>query len=76
MRSLRCPNGECLVAGVGNVIRHGFYQTSTGKRRRYLCRGCRKTTCSNACIRTDGENPDAQFAHNNGVHGKIPLVSR
>jgi transposase-like protein/IS1 family transposase len=47
MRSLRCPNRECPVAGVGNIIRHGFYQTSSGKRRRYLCRSCRKTFCSN-----------------------------
>jgi transposase-like protein len=47
MKSLRCPNRECPLAGAGGIIRHGFYQTSSGKRRRYLCRSCRKTFCSN-----------------------------
>jgi transposase-like protein len=47
MKSLRCPNRECPLAGVGNIIRHGFYQTSSGKRRRYLCRSCGKTFCAN-----------------------------
>ena len=48
MKSLRCPNRECPLAGVGSIIRHGFYQTRSGKRRRYLCRSCGKTFCSNA----------------------------
>jgi transposase-like protein len=47
MKSLKCPNRECPLAGVGNIIRHGFYQTSSGKRRRYLCRSCGKTFCAN-----------------------------
>jgi transposase-like protein len=47
MKSLRCPNRECPLAGVGNIIRHGFYQTSSGKRRRYLCWSCGKTFCAN-----------------------------
>jgi transposase-like protein len=36
------------AGGVGSIIRHGFYQTSSRKRRRYLCRSCGKTFCSNA----------------------------
>jgi transposase-like protein len=30
-----------------SIILHGFYQTHSGKRRRYLCRICEKTFCSN-----------------------------
>jgi transposase-like protein/IS1 family transposase len=36
------------AGGVGSIIRHGFYQTTSRKRRRYLCRSCGKTFCSNA----------------------------
>src|SRR4030095_5716702 len=50
MKSVSCPNRECPLsrdAGAGNIILHGFYQTNSGKRRRYLCRICEKTFCSN-----------------------------
>ena len=50
MKSVRCPNRECPLsrdAGAGSIILHGFYQTNSGKRRRYLCRICEKTFCSN-----------------------------
>jgi transposase-like protein len=36
-----------LSAGTGSTIRHGFYNTSSGKRRRYRCRTCGKTFCAN-----------------------------
>jgi transposase-like protein len=29
------------------VIRHGFYRTKGGKRRRYRCRKCGQTFCAN-----------------------------
>jgi transposase-like protein/IS1 family transposase len=51
MKSLSCPNSECLLskdAGAGNIIRYGFNSTTYGKRRRYRCRTCGKTFCSNA----------------------------
>jgi len=32
--------------GSGNIIRHGFYRTRCGKRRRYRCVGCGKTFSS------------------------------
>src|SRR4029434_4253915 len=51
MKSVSCPNRECPLsreAGAGSIILHGFYQTNSGKRRRYLCRTCEKTFCSNA----------------------------
>jgi transposase-like protein len=30
-----------------SIIRHGFYNTDSGKRRRYRCRTCGKTFCAN-----------------------------
>jgi transposase-like protein len=50
MKNVSCRNRECRLsrdAGGGSIIRHGFYQTHSGKRRRYLCRICAKTFCSN-----------------------------
>jgi transposase-like protein len=49
MTSLTCPNRHCPPAGKGDlgaIIRHGFYMTRWGKRRRYQCRNCGKTFCS------------------------------
>jgi transposase-like protein len=51
MKSLSCPNTECALskdAGAESIIRHGVYKTKSGKRRRYRCRTCGKTFCSNA----------------------------
>ena len=51
MKSLSCPNRECSDAGkrsAAGVIRHGFYKTRRGKRRRYRCRSCGKTFCANS----------------------------
>jgi transposase-like protein/IS1 family transposase len=47
MKSLDCPNRHCHPPGKrGVVIRHGFYKTRWGKRRRYQCQDCGKTFCS------------------------------
>jgi transposase-like protein/IS1 family transposase len=49
MKSLSCPNRHCPPSGkgdIGAIIRHGFYTTRWGKRRRYQCRTCGKTFCS------------------------------
>ena len=46
-----CMNPDCLLNGLfgkGNIIRHSFYKTSQGRRRRYLCKACNKTFCSTA----------------------------
>jgi len=40
----QCP--VCRNAAVGTIIRHGFYKTNWGKRRRYRCRTCGQTFCS------------------------------
>src|SRR5262245_20004592 len=47
MKSLGCPNKACPPASPGRIIRYGFYNTSSGKRRRYRCRRCGKTFCAN-----------------------------
>jgi transposase-like protein/IS1 family transposase len=51
MKSLSCPNSECFLskdAAARNIIHYGFYGTNSGRRRRYRCRTCGKTFCSNA----------------------------
>jgi transposase-like protein len=51
MKSPNCPNRDRPSLGksdVGSVIRHGFYQTRRGRRRRYLCQACGKTFCSSS----------------------------
>ena len=50
MKSLSCANRECPLAGkaaAGRIVRHGFYPTKWGRRRRYQCRACGKTFCTN-----------------------------
>ena len=49
MKSLSCSNQQCRWSGktaAERIIRHGFYKTRWGKRRRYQCRICGKTFCS------------------------------
>ena len=46
-----CMNPDCPLHGQfgkGNIIRHSFYKTSQGRRRRYLCKVCKKTFGSTA----------------------------
>ncbi len=48
-RSRCCPNPDCSLrgqAGKGNIIRHSFYITSQGRRRRYRCKECGRTFSS------------------------------
>jgi transposase-like protein len=49
MKSLSCANRQCPQSGktaAERIIRHGFYKTRWGKRRRYQCQICGKTFCS------------------------------
>src|SRR5262245_52453331 len=49
MKSLSCPNRHrppSKQGDVGAIIRHGFYTTRWGKRRRYQCQACGKTFSS------------------------------
>jgi len=44
-----CQNEKCQdhsKFGGGNIIRHSKYKTRQGRRRRYLCKTCKKTFCS------------------------------
>ncbi len=50
MKSLSCANRDCPLpekAAAGRVVRHGFYRTKWGRRRRYRCQACGKTFCAN-----------------------------
>jgi len=50
MKSLKCPNRSCQLSGkigAGSIIRFGFYANKSGKRRRFRCRTCGRTFCSN-----------------------------
>ena len=44
-----CPNPDCSFkgqSGKGNIIRHSFYITTQGRRRRYRCKQCGRTFSS------------------------------
>src|SRR5262252_4123477 len=48
MKNLSCPNSRCPPSGKGDlgaIVRHGFYTTRWGKRRRYQCQTFGKTFC-------------------------------
>ncbi len=50
MKSLSCANRECSLSGqaaAASIIRHRFYKTKRGKRRRFRCRSCGRTFCAN-----------------------------
>jgi transposase-like protein len=50
MKGLSCTNTQCPLSGkaaVGGIVRHGCYRTKWGRRRRYRCRTCGKTFCTN-----------------------------
>jgi hypothetical protein len=47
MKTLSCPNKACLLASARSIICYGFYNTNSGKRRRYRCRSSGKTFCAN-----------------------------
>src|SRR4030095_13685182 len=38
LKSLGCPDRACAPASAGSIIHYGFYNTNSGKRRRYRCR--------------------------------------
>ncbi len=49
VKNRRCLNLACPLRGKvssGNIVRHGFYRTRSGKRRRYRCGECGKTFSS------------------------------
>ena len=72
MKSLSCPNTHrppSKDGSTGAVIRHGFYRTRWGKRRRYQCRTCGKTFCS-----TVG-TPDHRLHHRRATFDEVATLS-
>lgn len=72
MKSLSCPNGRCSRSGkaaAGSIIRHGFYKTTCGKRRRYRCRICRKTFSSNTAT------PYYRLQHRRATFDEVAALS-
>ena len=72
MKSLNCPNRECPRSGktiVGNIIRFGFYKTRRGKRRRFRCRACEKTFCSNTAT------PYYRLQHRRATFDQVATLS-
>ncbi len=51
VRARACPYIYCQhhgQAGEKNIVRHGFFNSKAGKRRRYRCTTCRRTFSSNS----------------------------
>ena len=49
LKNLACPNENCphfRKHRQGNIIRHSFYKTRQGRRRRYRCKDCGRTFSS------------------------------
>jgi transposase-like protein/IS1 family transposase len=72
MKSLSCPNRYCPSSrkgDVGAIIRHGFYTTQSGKRRRYQCRTCGKTFCSST------RTPYYRLQHRRTVFDDVAALS-
>jgi transposase-like protein len=72
MKSLSCPNQHCPPSGkgeIGAIIRHGFYTTRSGKRRRYQCQSCGKTFCSTT------RTPYYRIQHRRAVFDEVASLS-
>ncbi len=72
MKSLSCPKRHCPPSGKGDlgaIIRHGFYTTRWGKRRRYQCRTCGKTFCSTT------RTPYYRLQHRRTVFDEVAALS-
>jgi len=72
MKSLSCPNRQSSRLGkadAGAIILHAFYKTTWGKRRRYRCRTCGKTFCSNA------GTPYHRLQHRRSIFDEVAALS-
>jgi transposase-like protein len=72
MKSLSCPNPRCSrsrKSAAGSIIRHGFYKTRLGKRRRYQCQICGKTFGS-----TTG-TPYHRLQHRRATFDEVTVLS-
>ena len=67
MKTPSCPNVACLNAD--RVIRHGFYRTRSGRRRRYRCQACGRTFSS-----TSG-TPYHRLQHRRSTFDEVAALS-
>jgi transposase-like protein len=56
-------------ATAGRIVRHGFYRTKWGRRRRYRCRACGKTFC------TTTETPYHRLQHRRATFDEVAALS-
>src|SRR4030095_11271405 len=72
MKSLSCPNRHCSPLAKRDfraIVRHGFYKTRWGKRRRYQCQTCGKTFSS-----TSG-TPYYRLQHRRATFDEVAALS-
>jgi transposase-like protein/IS1 family transposase len=71
MKSLSCPNTRCPQGKTtfGKILRHGFYKTRWGKRRRYQCQTCGKTFCSTT------RTPYYRLQHRRAIFDEVASLS-
>jgi transposase-like protein len=69
MKSLSYPGKACPLASGGSIIRYGFYNTSSGKHRRYRCRSCGKTFCANS------GTPYYRLQHRRAIFDEVAVLS-
>jgi transposase-like protein/IS1 family transposase len=53
----------------GRIVRHGFYRTKRGRRRRYRCQACGKTFC------TSTETPYYRLQHRRATFDEVAALS-
>lgn len=67
MKTPRCPNAACTSDRL--VLRHGFYKTSSGRRRRYRFPTCGRTFYSTA------ETPCHRLQHRRSTLDEVAALS-
>jgi transposase-like protein/IS1 family transposase len=69
VKSLNCPTKACQLASARSIICYGFYNTNSGKRRRYRCRSRGKTFCANA------RTPYYRLQHRHAIFDEVAALS-
>ncbi len=67
-----CPNPECEFHGQSkkqNIIKYGYFKLKKGRRRRYLCKVCKKVFCSNT------STPYYRIHHSRNLFDEVCILS-
>ena len=67
-----CPNPECEFHGQSkkqNIIKYGYFKLKKGRRRRYLCKSCKKVFCSNT------STPYYRIHHSRNLFDEVCMLS-